>query len=161
MTTSRLAYLCAITGATVGLDQATKALARAQLAARPPVALLGGVVRLAYSENAGAFMGLGSALPPQWRTLFFSIFSALLLVGTTAYVLTARDLTPTGVVAASLLVAGGLGNLIDRIAHRGRVTDFLNVGIGPVRTGVFNVADLAIVLGVVGLMLPLWRASQQ
>jgi signal peptidase II len=56
-------------------------------------------------------------------------------------------------VATSLLVAGGLGNLVDRITRQGAVTDFLNIGVGQVRTGVFNVADLAIVLGVALLIL--------
>ena len=47
----------------------------------------------------------------------------------------------------TLLIAGGLGNLIDRLVY-GYVTDFLNVGIGSLRTGIFNVADMAIMLGV-------------
>jgi signal peptidase II len=46
----------------------------------------------------------------------------------------------------ALFVAGGASNWIDRVA-RGSVVDFLNVGVGPVRTGVFNVADVAIMLG--------------
>ena len=46
----------------------------------------------------------------------------------------------------TLFVAGGASNWIDRIM-RGSVVDFLNVGVGPVRTGIFNVADVAIVLG--------------
>jgi signal peptidase II len=41
-------------------------------------------------------------------------------------------------------------NLIDRILYDGRVTDFLNFGIGPLRTGIFNVAD---VVGVIGAVL--------
>ena len=45
------------------------------------------------------------------------------------------------------MVAGGTSNLVDRIAY-GMVIDFVNVGVGPVRTGIFNVADVAIMLGV-------------
>jgi 2-iminobutanoate/2-iminopropanoate deaminase len=48
----------------------------------------------------------------------------------------------------ALFVAGGVSNWIDRVTQ-GRVVDFLNVGVGPVRTGVFNVADLAIMVGAV------------
>jgi signal peptidase II len=51
----------------------------------------------------------------------------------------------------TLFVAGGASNWIDRIV-RGSVIDFLNVGIASVRTGVFNVADVAIMLGA-GLFL--------
>lgn len=47
----------------------------------------------------------------------------------------------------ALFVTGGALNLADRIV-RGSVVDFMNVGIGPVRTGIFNVADMAIMLGL-------------
>ena len=50
-------------------------------------------------------------------------------------------------VGLVLFLAGGLSNLVDRIAL-GSVIDFLNVGIGPIRTGIFNVADVAIMLGI-------------
>jgi len=56
-------------------------------------------------------------------------------------------------MAAALVCSGGLGNLIDRIGRHGYVTDFLNVGIGPVRTGIFNVADFALMIGVVLLFM--------
>jgi signal peptidase II len=55
----------------------------------------------------------------------------------------ARPWTATGL---TLFVAGGLSNWFDR-AMTGRVIDFMNVGIGSLRTGVFNVADVAIMCG--------------
>jgi signal peptidase II len=51
-------------------------------------------------------------------------------------------------VGAALICSGGLGNLIDRLTHGGYVTDFLNVGIGPLRTGIFNVADFVLLVGL-------------
>ena len=53
----------------------------------------------------------------------------------------------------ALVVGGGLGNLVDRVMREGAVVDFLNVGIGPVRTGIFNMADVFIVAGVSFLVL--------
>ena len=47
------------------------------------------------------------------------------------------------------ILAGGIGNLIDRILNNGLVTDFINVGIGPLRTGIFNVADIAFTCGAI------------
>lgn len=47
---------------------------------------------------------------------------------------------------------GGIGNLVDRILLSGLVTDFINIGIGNLRTGIFNVADMAIMTGVIGLI---------
>jgi signal peptidase II len=53
----------------------------------------------------------------------------------------------------AFLWAGGVSNLADRVARGGRVVDFLNVGVGPLRTGIFNVADMAIMLGVALVLL--------
>lgn len=56
------------------------------------------------------------------------------------------------VVAWSLVLSGGLGNLVDRIINDGRMIDFMNIGIGSLRTGIFNVADVYITVGVVVLV---------
>jgi signal peptidase II len=57
------------------------------------------------------------------------------------------------VVGIASILGGGLSNLLDRCLYDGRVFDFLNVGIGTLRTGVFNVADMGIMLGVALLLL--------
>ena len=62
----------------------------------------------------------------------------------------------TRLLGAALIVSGGASNWIDRVAT-GSVIDFLNVGIGPFRTGIFNVADVAIVAGIALLLLEHWR----
>lgn len=158
---SRLMLSCAIAGLGVALDQLTKAAARVYLAPRPPIVLWGGIVRLAYSENVGAFMGLGAALPPAVRTLLFGVFAALLLAVVMAYVFTSDGLTWSDVIAASLLVSGGLGNLVDRAVRDGRVTDFVTVGVGRLRTGIFNVADVFIVAGVGWFLVSLVSGGAQ
>jgi len=63
-------------------------------------------------------------------------------------------------VGFALILAGGVGNLIDRVLNDGRVVDFMNVGIGRVRTGVFNVADMALMAGV-GLVLIVGLLSKE
>jgi signal peptidase II len=65
-----------------------------------------------------------------------------------------RSGLPSGwpLLGLSLVVGGGLANWIDRLLHGGAVTDFVSLGIGPLRTGVFNLADLSILAGV-GLLL--------
>ncbi len=144
----RLILLCLVIALVVTLDQLAKAAARAYLAPRPPISLVGGIVQLVYSENPGAFLGLGAELPPPLQILIFGILAGLMTLAVAAYALTARGLTRAEVTAASLVVAGGIGNLIDRAVHQGRVTDFVSIGIGPLRTGIFNVADVAILAGV-------------
>jgi signal peptidase II len=139
--------------ACVGCDQATKVLAREHLAGAPPIHLLGGVIRLHYVENTGAFLGLGAALPQATRFWALGIFVGLILAGLAAFVLTTKELTPLGVLGGALTLGGGASNLIDRLRHHGAVTDFMNVGLGGLRTGIFNVADVAITLGVVLLLI--------
>jgi signal peptidase II len=56
-------------------------------------------------------------------------------------------------VAWSLVLSGGVGNLLDRVLHDGRVIDFMNLGRGNLRTGIFNVADMCITFGVLLLIL--------
>jgi signal peptidase II len=55
-------------------------------------------------------------------------------------------------IGTGLVLAGGASNWVDRLV-RGSVVDFMNVGIGPLRTGIFNVADMAIMMGGAILLL--------
>jgi signal peptidase II len=63
------------------------------------------------------------------------------------------------IIAYSLLIAGGVGNLIDRLVFSGRVTDFIHISIGPFRTGIFNVADVAGMVGAGLFFFQLFRRS--
>ena len=63
-------------------------------------------------------------------------------------------------LGVALFVAGGASNFPDRIIY-GMVIDFMNVGIGSLRTGIFNVADMAIMLGAGILVLEGYRSDRQ
>jgi signal peptidase II len=140
----------------VGCDQAVKALARGALASSPPVSLLGGAIRFEYVENPGAFLSLGADLPPQARFLLGVVFVTVALAALLVFTVRSTSLSPGQKIGLSLLVGGGLGNLIDRVANHGQVIDFVSLGVGPLRTGVFNVADLAITAGVLMAALSGW-----
>lgn len=155
MTTVKKTFLVlALLVATVGLDQITKVIARNQLEAQPPMTLFGGIVRLYYVENVGAFLGLGSGLSDPARFWLFIVIVGGFLIGLFLYTLLGGKLSLIEVIALSLILGGGLGNLIDRLLYD-YVIDFMVVGIGALRTGVFNVADVAITAGV-GLLF--WRS---
>jgi len=64
-------------------------------------------------------------------------------------------------IALAAIFSGGLGNLIDRIFFDRHVTDFMNVGIGSLRTGIFNVADMCVTGGVIVLFFTLRAEGKQ
>ncbi len=141
----RIALLVLI-ATTVGCDRVSKHFAARELAGEPRQSFLADTVRLEYAENTGAFLSLGSDWSPAMQTAVFTIATGLVLVGMVAAAIRFR-LTGPARVGLALYVAGGASNLVDRVV-RGSVIDFMNVGIGWLRTGIFNVADVAILLGV-------------
>lgn len=150
---ARLLLAALVLAALVGCDQATKAIAREELASSPPISLLGGTVRFQYAENPGAFLSLGAGLSPQWRFLLGVIVSGAALAALAVFILRSKSLATAQRIGLGLVVAGGLGNLVDRLANDGRVVDFVSLGVGSLRTGIFNVADMAITAGVLAAMV--------
>jgi signal peptidase II len=140
-----------------GCDRVTKNMAREWLASSPPISMLDNFVRFEYVQNPGAFLGLGSNMPGEVRFVLFVIFASVSLVLTLAFIARVHSAGLRPLIGLSLLAGGGMANLIDRIINNGAVTDFVRLGIGSLRTGIFNVADVAIVVGVV--MLLLWSAG--
>ena len=130
-------------------DQCSKAWAVATLAGHASISYFGGLFQFVYAENPGAFLGMGGELSRELRFVIFAVLVVLGLGGMLWYLLK-KETSKLNLVAYSLILAGGFGNLWDRVAHiKGHVIDFMLIEIsGPFRTGVFNVADMAIVAGV-------------
>lgn len=148
----RLVLVLFIVLGCIGCDQATKSVAQARLPRREVLSFAGDTLRLQYAENRGAFLGFGDALPERTRVFVLTWAVGLLLGGLFAYLLFSSALPPQSLIAWSLVCGGGLSNVVDRVARSGCVVDFLNLGIGPLRTGIFNLADLAITTGVLLLV---------
>ena len=158
----RVILILVILVSCVGCDQVTKTVARNRLPPSRPIYLIGDVFLFQLEENVGSFLGLGSSLSASTRFWLLTVISGVMLVGILVYVLVDRSLNLLGVVAASLFIGGGVSNLIDRMFNEGRVIDFMNMGIGNLRTGVFNVADVAIMVGAGLLVLQsLWASRQE
>jgi signal peptidase II len=150
MKTSRAGVLAllACVALLVGCDHATKLAAETSLRDHAALAVVPGVVDLSYTENHGvAFSALErlSLHPPAWALVLVALAMTGVVV---AAWLRRRGARWPEHVGFALLVAGALGNAIDRIA-RGHVVDFIHVRFWPV----FNVADVLVVAGIAWLML--------
>ena len=148
----RLAAFFATAALSIATDQLTKVWAVAALADAPMQSYFGDTFRWTFTTNHGAFLSLGSGLPTQLRFWVLTVAVGGLLVGLGIYALLSRELTPLTIAGYGCIVGGGASNWFDRLTHGGGVVDFMNLGIGSLRTGVFNVADLAILVGI-GLIL--------
>ena len=154
--TSRLVLLLAIV-ATVGCDRVTKHLATTSLAGEPGRSYLANTISLEYVENQGGFLSVGANLPRAARTALFTVGSALMLVVLIGAAVRFHW-SGSQLMGAAFVLAGGASNWLDRVM-RGSVVDFINIGVGPVRTGIFNVADVAIALGTTMLIVQGHRAT--
>ncbi len=144
-----------VLAATIGCDRVTKRMAVESLAGAPHRSFLAGTVRMLYAENTGGFLSLGAGLPSGSRTAVFVVGTGLMLLAVAVALLWSRA-DGRSLLGATLFLAGGASNWLDRVVH-GKVVDFLNVGIGPVRTGIFNVADMAILAGLALLVVSEFR----
>lgn len=149
----------------VGCDQASKqyAVENWKHTADAPMTFLGDTFAIRYAENPGAFLSLFANLPREVRTLLLTGMNGVILTGVAFVLLFRSGWDKWSFTALALLLAGGVGNLIDRVWLGGIVVDFMVVdlggltGIGWLRTGVFNVADMAITAGFLMLLPFLFR----
>lgn len=146
--TKRILLVLGIVLALVSVDQFTKWVAIQTLAGKGEINYFGGLFRWVFATNRGAFLSLGSGLSDSMRFLVLTAFNAVILVVVVVFLLVKKGLPTSVVVALALILAGGSGNILDRLFRNGLVVDFMNVGIGSLRTGIFNVADMAIMAGL-------------
>lgn len=134
-------------------DQFTKYVALKYLQPIEPMSFFYDTLRLHYTENTGALLSLGESLSEQTRFWLFIVFVILLLTALTIYAYRISFLYKLKILGLCLIAGGGFSNLIDRITNNGAVIDFLNLGIGNLRTGIFNIADFLILLGIATVLI--------
>lgn len=156
---SRLLLFCVLLLTCVSCDHATKRVATSLLGHTDAVSLAGDAVRFELAYNAGAFLSIGAGLSPLLRRLLLVGLVPLGLAAVCASVLRQRALDRATLVGVALIAGGGVGNWLDRLLHGGLVTDFVSIGAGPLRTGVFNAADVFLVAGVLLVLLRSFRSE--
>jgi signal peptidase II len=160
MEAKRSLVVAAVLLSLVGCDRVTKVYAEKTLVGAGRISLLRDTVRIEYAENHGAFLGMGSTWPPMVRKILLSVGVGGMVIALLWAAFLGRQRRQVESVGLALIASGGVGNLWDRLARDGAVIDFMNLGIGPVRTGIFNVADVAIVAGAI-LLFFVRRPSEQ
>ena len=148
----RTIIVLVIIGLNILLDQWTKGWARETLQFQQAQSYWGDFFRLTYVENKGAFLSLGSGLSDNLRYWVLHLFPVVLLGALTLYAILSKAINKWQIIAMAFIIGGGVSNVYDRLLY-GQVTDFMNMGAFGVRTGIFNFADVSIMIGL-GLMLP-------
>lgn len=122
---------------------------------------LNGFLKLILANNTGGFLGWGSQLPESIRFILFSTFVGIALFACLLYIFFSNRLSNQMLIGYSLIIAGGAGNLIDRLIFLGRVTDFIFLSLGPLSTGIFNVADVVFIVGTGLFLFQRFRSPNQ
>jgi signal peptidase II len=145
--------LVVFTALLVGCDHGTKLVAQKALEQRGPLRLVRGVLDLRYTENHDTAFSLLSALHFDGKPVLLGILATLALAAVVGFWWRRRHGSRLEHVGYGLIVAGAVGNVLDRIT-RGYVIDFIHVHHWPV----FNVADILVAFGGVALGLAALRA---
>ncbi|WP_460089800.1 signal peptidase II [Pseudomonas sp. H2_D10] len=146
----------------VTVDQLVKLLALVSLQANSlkigsnPINLA-----LELSLNPGAFLSLGAALPPQVKQLIFIVGVAVVVAWAMGWSLSNWNQPLRKVLPLYAIALGGIANLIDRVFRDGHVVDYMVLNVGPAHTGVFNIADIAITVGALYLLIELFMKPRK
>ncbi len=135
----------------IGCDQVSKSMAREQITQGERTELLSGYLILVKTENTGAFLSMGQNWNPTIKKIVFWGMPIVVLFGLLGLLLFTNKFSRNMIIGLSFIVGGGLGNLYDRILY-GSVTDFMLIDIGIAKTGIFNMADVSIMVGM-GIIL--------
>lgn len=150
----------AITGLVVLLDLLSKAWIVASLRLHEGFPLIDGFFNIVHVRNPGAAFGFLAAAPPLFRSVFFIAVTVAAILLILRYLHVSRIEEPSLVWALALILSGAVGNLIDRVRF-GEVVDFLDVYVGTYHWPAFNVADSAISVGAVILMMVLFTRRKE
>lgn len=143
---SRLAVISLVI-LNIGCDQVSKNVVRKNVSNQEFIPLIKNHFILTNVENDGAMLGFGANFPPTIKIILFQVLPLIVLLILLYRMLTKTHANNWMLLAFAFVIGGGIGNLIDRIAV-GSVTDFFQIRLGFFRTGIFNMADVAVTTGV-------------
>lgn len=134
--------------ANIGCDQISKNLVRQHVNYYENIKLIGDYFTLTKVENEGAILSIGSSLPEGLKFILLSGLPVIALAFGVVYMFLRKNISISSMVALSFAIGGGIGNIYDRMIY-GSVTDFLHIDLGIFQTGIFNMADVSLMVGMV------------
>jgi signal peptidase II len=139
--------------ANIGCDQISKKIVRESVSPGDRIELINQNFLLMSVENNGAFLSVFSNASPLVKKITLLGLPTIMLIGVLFYLFSESKLPKVALIGWSFVIGGGIGNMYDRIKF-GSVTDFLFIDLGGIfRTGVFNMADVSIMVGMGFLIL--------
>ncbi len=136
----------------ISCDQLTKEKARSEISTNETITIVDDHFILTKVENTGAAMSLGENLNPKLKIVVLQAVPLLVLFLMFLYILREKKLSSLNVIALSFIIGGGVGNIYDRILYNS-VTDFMYLEFGGLHTGIFNMADVSVVVGTLLILL--------
>lgn len=134
------------------LDQVTKALVREHLAVHESIPIIPSLLDFTHVRNTGAAFGFLNAAEFPFKSVVLSLVATGALVAMALYSAALASHQFLARIGLALVIGGAVGNLIDRMLH-GAVIDFVDVYWRTHHFWTFNVADSAITIGVIVLIL--------
>lgn len=144
----------------LGIDHISKIIVRNEVGNNEIISLYGNWFTLTKVENTGAFLSAGSALPDLIRIILLSVLPVIFLAYGLFMILIKKNISNLQIVGWSFVIGGGSGNLYDRIVH-GSVTDFLHLDMGLFQTGIFNMADISIMCGMLLILIDIFIPKRE
>lgn len=141
------------------LDQLTKYWIDSSMVLHDSIPMLNGFFSITYVRNPGAAFGFLAGASPAFRYAFFIAVNIVAITLILSYIRKATMAEFRLILALSFIMAGAVGNLIDRVRF-GEVVDFLDFYIGSFHWPAFNVADSSIFLGAFFLIWELWQRGK-
>jgi signal peptidase II len=143
----------------IALDQLSKIYISTHMSMWESIPIIPNWFDITYTQNPGAAFSMFANFPPIFRTVFLFALSAIAIVVLLVMIFQTDKINLTS-IAFAMVLAGATGNLIDR-AIRGRVIDFVRVHYYDASYPIFNVADSAITIGVILIILSTFFSKKE
>ncbi|WP_299890156.1 signal peptidase II [uncultured Lacinutrix sp.] len=136
----------------IALDQVSKFWVRTNVLKKSQSEIIGDFFTLHNVENTGAFLGLGSDFNPILKIILLNVLPVVVITLVLIHIFRDKTLDRFSLIGFACIIGGGIANIYDRILYSS-VTDFLHIDLGGVfRTGIFNLADVSVMVGM-GLLI--------